>query len=58
MRECFPVLQNAAKCSAFNGFKPNLYDLFVLNELIHGKQIVVSWHVDNFKVSHQNPEKE
>ena len=36
------------------GFKVNPYDLCVANTMAHGKQLTVSWHVDDVKASHAN----
>ena len=38
------------------GFEINPYDPCVANKMIHGKQMTVSWHVDDLKISHgDNP---
>ena len=34
------------------GFKINLYDWCVANNMINGKQCTIGWHVDNLKISH------
>ena len=39
------------------GFKPNPYDLCVVNKVIKGKQMTIAWHVDDLKVSHHDPAK-
>jgi hypothetical protein len=38
------------------GFKVNPYDPCVANKTINGKQMTVSWHVDDLKVSHVSKE--
>jgi hypothetical protein len=37
------------------GFVINPYDPCVANKLVNGKQLTVSWHVDDLKVSHVDP---
>ena len=37
------------------GFILNPYDPCVANKIVHGKQMTVSWHVDDLKVSHEDP---
>jgi hypothetical protein len=37
------------------GFIVNPYDPCVANKVIQGKQMTVSWHVDDLKVSHMDP---
>ena len=32
----------------------NLYEWFVENEIIYGKQMTVVWNVDDLKISHVN----
>lgn len=36
------------------GFKPNSYDLCVVNKKIGGQQCTISWHVDDMKILHQD----
>ena len=36
-------------------FLINPYDLCVANSMINGKQMTVTWHVDDLKVSHEDP---
>jgi hypothetical protein len=36
-------------------FKSNPYDWSVANKMIDGKQCTVLWHVDDIKVSHEDP---
>ena len=38
------------------GFKRNDYDICVVNKVINGKQCTILWHVDNLKISHEDPE--
>ena len=38
------------------GFMPNLYDHCVVNKIIEGKQCTIGWHVDDIKISHQDPQ--
>jgi hypothetical protein len=38
-----------------NGFKLNPYDPCVANKTVNGKQMTVSWHMDDLKVSHIDP---
>ena len=33
------------------GFKINLYDPYLANKMIDGKQLTVYWHVDDIKIS-------
>ena len=35
------------------GFKLNPYDPCVANKIVHGKQLTMTWHVDDLKVSHK-----
>ena len=35
------------------GFKLKLYDPCVANKIVHGKQLTITWHVDDLKVSHK-----
>ena len=37
------------------GFVINPYDPCVANMLVNGSQMMVTWHVDDIKVSHKNP---
>ena len=37
------------------GFKVNPYDPFVANADLNGHQMTVTWHVDDLKVSHNDP---
>ena len=37
------------------GFKINPYDICVANKMVDNAQMTVSWHVDDVKVSHINP---
>ena len=34
------------------GFTPNPYDPCVMNRIVDGKQLTVTWHVDDLKISH------
>lgn len=36
------------------GFETNPYDPCVANKIVNGKQLTVTWHVDDLKVSHQD----
>ena len=36
-------------------FVINPYDSCVANSMINGKQMTVTWHVDDLKVSHEDP---
>jgi hypothetical protein len=38
------------------GFKVNPYDWCVANKTINGKQCTMLWHVDDIKISHEDPE--
>ena len=38
------------------GFKVNPYDICVANRQVNGSQQTVTWHVDDVKVSHINPQ--
>ena len=35
-------------------FEPNKYDNCVMNKCVEGKQLTVSWHMDDPKVSHMD----
>ena len=35
------------------GFMPNSYDPCVMNKMVQGKQLTVTWHVDDLKVLHK-----
>ena len=37
------------------GFKVNPYGICVANQIVNGKQHMVTWHVDNLKSSHVDP---
>ena len=37
------------------GFEVNPYDPCVANKMVNGKQLTVSWHVDDLKCSHMDP---
>ena len=37
------------------GFILNDYDLFVANNIINGKQCTIVWHIDDNKISHEDP---
>ena len=37
-----------------NGFNINPYDVCVANKMVEDKQITVTWHVDDLKVSHKS----
>ena len=37
------------------GFKTNPYDCCVANKSINGKQCTIGWHVDDLKISHEDP---
>ena len=37
------------------GFQPNPFDLCVVNKIINGSQMTVTWHVGDPKVSHKKP---
>jgi hypothetical protein len=38
------------------GFELNPYDPCVANKMVNGHQLTVSWHIDDLKVSHKDPE--
>jgi hypothetical protein len=38
------------------GFEVNPYDWCVANKTINGKQCTMLWHVDDIKISHEDPE--
>ena len=38
------------------GFEANPYDPCVANKTINGKQCTILWHVDDLKISHEDPE--
>ena len=35
-----------------HGFKINDYDLCVATKVVIGKQMAITWHVDDLKISH------
>ncbi len=37
------------------GFKCNPYDWRVMNKIINRKQFTILWHVDDLKLSHEDP---
>ncbi|KAG7342125.1 reverse transcriptase RNA-dependent DNA polymerase [Nitzschia inconspicua] len=37
------------------GFEINPYDPCVANKIVNGKQLTITWHVDDLKVSHMQP---
>ncbi len=37
------------------GFEINPYNPCVANAIVEGKQITITWHMDNLKISHVNP---
>ena len=37
------------------GFETNHYDPCVANKMVNGSQMTVTWHMDNLKVSHNDP---
>ena len=37
------------------GFNINPYDQSVVDKIVNGTQMSVTWHVDNLKVSHKDP---
>ena len=39
------------------GFELNPYDLCVANKIINGKQMTLTWHVDDMKISHVSPDE-
>ena len=39
------------------GFEVNPYDPCVANKIINGSQMAVTWHVDDFKISHKESDK-
>jgi hypothetical protein len=39
------------------GFELNAYDPCVANKAIEGSQFTLTWHVDNIKMSHKDPEE-
>ncbi len=36
------------------GFKINEYDPCVSTKVVNGKQITITWHVDNLRISHMD----
>ena len=38
-----------------SGFKLNPYEPCVANKMVNGKQLTVVWHVDDMKMSHEDP---
>ena len=39
------------------GFKMNPHDVCVANKMINDEQMTLTWHVDDMKMSHVNPEE-
>ena len=35
------------------GFKVNEYDPYVTNKMIKGHQFIITWHVNDLKISHK-----
>jgi len=44
-----------SKCLRANGFKLNPYDPCIANKTVNGKQCKICWHVDDNKISHEDP---
>ena len=42
-------------CLRADGFKLNPYDPCVANKMVNGKQCTICWHVDDSKISHEDP---
>ena len=40
--------------SETNWFRNNLYDMYVVNKKVNGKQCTIIWYVDDLKVSHED----
>ena len=38
-----------------NGFNQNPYEPCIANKVINGKQCTICWHVDDNKISHEDP---
>ena len=36
------------------GLKINFYDPCLANKMVNGKQMMITWHVDNLKISHMD----
>ena len=49
--------QKLVKDLEAEGFELNPYDLCVANKMINNKQMTLTWHVDDMKISHVNPQE-
>jgi hypothetical protein len=47
--------QDLSGCLEKWGFELNPYDWCVANKLVDGKQCTILWHVDDLKISHEDP---
>ena len=48
--------KNLTKTLQEDGFVINPYDWCVANKNVNGKQITIVWHVDDLKISHEDPQ--
>ena len=49
--------QKLVKDLEAEGFELNPYDLCVANKMINNKQMTLTWHVDDMKISHVEPQE-
>jgi len=49
--------QKLVKDLEAEGFELNPYDLSVVNKMINNKQMTLTWHVDDMKISHVEPQE-
>ena len=54
MATCLLYYRNFTKSLTCIGFEINPYDPCVTNKLINGSQVIILFHVDEFKLSHRD----
>ena len=56
MRAALLWYETFVACLKMNGYKLNKYDPCIANKVVNGKQCTICWHVDDNKISHEDPE--
>ena len=56
-KKSITILQEAVEGSNNMGVKINHYDQFVANKWIKGKQTIITYHVEDLKISCQDPKE-
>lgn len=54
-KQCYYSGRNLSGALIEWGFTLNPYDRCVANKMINGKQCTILWHVDDLKLSHEDP---